>query len=193
MHQTIKKLQSCVTVFQQNIIPVTITDDAIGVEVSSAFKNVYAVIIGICDGLFRHHGEGNYDNFNSFVFNQGMLEIARMVEKAGGRKETAFDLAGIGDFYVASLSGRNRRYGEEVGKGGDPHKTFEDMFAAGEVAEGYMALEIALDWVKSLGIDIDEELPLLKVLYGIIFNKKDPKASLDSFIQFMRKRFRNGI
>ena len=187
-----KKLSELCYSFSTEYYPITVTDDAIGVEVSSAFKNVYAIAIGICDGLFRDKGEGNYHNFNSFIFNQGMLEIAMMVEKAGGRKETAFDLAGIGDFYVASLSGRNRRYGDAVGLGSNPHKTFKEMFAAGEVAEGYMALEIALDWAASIGIDPAKDLPLLNILYEIIFKEKDAGKGLDFFVQLIRKHFRSG-
>lgn len=176
--------------FSTDYYPITITDDPIGVEISSAFKNVYSIMIGICDGLFTKYGQGNYHNFNAFLFNQGMLEIAEMVEVAGGRRETAFDLAGIGDFYVASLSGRNRRYGDEVGKGGEPGETFKRMFDMGEVAEGYMALEISLDWVNSLDKKLIEKLPLLAVLHGIIFGGKDPKKSLDRFVLQMIEHFR---
>jgi glycerol-3-phosphate dehydrogenase (NAD(P)+) len=186
-----KKVVDLCYSFSTEYYPITITDDAIGVEISSAFKNVYAIVIGICDGLYRVFGEGNYHNFNSFVFNQGMLEISIMAEKAGGRRSTVFDLAGIGDFYVASLSGRNRRYGEEIGKGGGPNHTFKKMFEEGEVAEGYMALEIAIDWVNSLDKDLIKQLPLLKVLHEIIFEGKDAKSALDGFVQVMRKRFKN--
>ncbi len=176
--------------FATEYYPVTIADDAIGIEISSAFKNVYSVVIGICDGLYRERfGAGNYDNFKAFLFNQGMLEISKMAEKAGGKRSTVFDLAGTGDFYVASLSGRNRRYGEEVGKGKEPHETFRKMFDAGEVAEGYMALKISIAWVKTLDGNLMEELPLLKILYGIIFDGKEPESSLDEFVQLMRERF----
>jgi glycerol-3-phosphate dehydrogenase (NAD(P)+) len=186
-----KKVIDLALSFSTQYYPVTITDDAIGIELSSAFKNVYSVVVGICDGLYLDKfGAGNYDNFKAFLFNQGMLEISKMVEKAGGKKSTVFDLAGTGDFYVASLSGRNRRYGEAVGRGKEPHETFKKMFAAGEVAEGYMALKISLDWVKSLDKNLLEELPLLEALYGMIFDGKEPKNSLDGFVQQMRERFK---
>ena len=177
--------------FSTGYYPVMITDDAIGIEISSAFKNVYSIVAGICDGLYlERFGAGNYDNFKAFLFNQGMLEISKMAEKAGGKKSTVFDLAGTGDFYVASLSGRNRRYGEAVGRGKDPHDTFSKMFEAGEVAEGYMALKISIDWVRSLDENLLEELPLLKILYSIIFDGQSTERSLDKFVNQMRERFR---
>ncbi len=179
--------------FSTGFYPVTITDDIPGVEVSSAFKNVYAIAVGICDGLFKASRPGMYHNFSAFIFNQAMIEMSRIAVAAGGRTETVFDLAGIGDFYVASLSGRNARYGEFVGKGENPGDIFNKMFAAGEVAEGYYALKLGVEWVKSLGMDIAKELPLLKYLYSIIFDSTEPNQALLSFVADMKTRFKSGI
>jgi glycerol-3-phosphate dehydrogenase (NAD(P)+) len=177
--------------FSTSYYPISVTNDIAGVEVSSAFKNVYAVSIGICDGLFKFTREGMYHNFNAFLFNQAMIEISKIAQKAGGRKETVFDLAGIGDFYVASISGRNRRYGEYVGTGENPQKIFEKMFNDGEVAEGYFALKIGLEWVKSLGGELINEVPLLKSLYKIIFEGHKPLDELKDFTEDMRTRYKS--
>ena len=67
------------------------------------------------------------------------------------------------------------------------------MFAAGEVAEGYMALEIAPDWVGSLDKKLTDRLPLLALLHGIIFKDKDPKKSLDRFVLQMRERYKTNF
>ncbi len=167
------------------------TDDIPGVEVSSAFKNVYAIVIGICDGLFKPKRDNMYHNYNAFLFSQATIEIAKIAEKAGGRKETVFDLAGIGDFYVASLSGRNRRYGEYVGMGENPQEIFKKMFDDGEVAEGYFALKMGVEWVKSLGGNLINELPLLSALHSIIFEGKEPTETLQGFVDEMRLRFKS--
>ena len=176
--------------FSTDYYPITITDDIPGVEVSSAFKNVYAIAIGICDGLFKSTREGMYHNFSGFIFNQAMIEMSKIAAKSGGRKETVFDLAGIGDFYVASLSGRNRRYGEFVGKGENPKKIFKKMFDEGEVAEGYLALKIGIEWVKSLSNNLINETPLLNSLYKIIFNDHDPIQELKNFTKEMSSKYR---
>jgi len=176
--------------FATDYYPVTITDDIIGVEVSSAFKNVFAIAVGLCDGIYKTSAsEGMYHNFNAFVFNQAMIEMSEIVQAAGGRAETVFDLAGIGDFYVASLSGRNRRYGDFVGNGSDPLKTYKKMYAEGEVAEGYQALKIGFKWVNSLKDDFTGELPLLSSLHKIIFGRHDPLDGLKEFVKKMKNRF----
>lgn len=184
------KLRGLPYCFATDYYPITISDDVIGVEVSSAFKNVYAIAIGICDGIYKPTGEGMYHNFNAFIFNQAMIEMAKIVEAAGGRNETAFDLAGIGDFYVASLSGRNRRYGDYIGGGSDPEKTYKKMHKEGEIAEGYQALKIGFKWVNDLRDNFIDELPLLNSLYNIVFNHCNPVEELKEFVQKMKKKFK---
>jgi glycerol-3-phosphate dehydrogenase (NAD(P)+) len=177
--------------FSTGFYPVTITDDIPGVEVSSSFKNVYSIAVGICDGLFKALRQGMYHNFSAFVFNQAMAEMSKIAVAAGGRADTVFGLAGIGDFYVASLSGRNARYGEFVGKGEDPGDIFNKMFTAGEVAEGYYALKLGVEWIRSLGMDLSKDLPLLYYLYGIVFEDKEPLQTLLAFVADMKTRFQS--
>jgi len=53
------------------------------VELSSTFKNIYAMAPGICDGLFRGKYDGLYFNFIALIFAQAVKEIAIIVERAG--------------------------------------------------------------------------------------------------------------
>ncbi|MBN1299290.1 MAG: hypothetical protein JW997_06370 [Actinobacteria bacterium] len=156
--------------------------DAKGVELCSAFKNIYAMAAGICDGLYRSEKEGLYHNIVAFLFNQACLEIAKIVKAAGGRESTAFNLAGIGDLHVTSAAGRNRRYGEMVGKGMDGEKAFKKMLEEGEYGEGYMALKLAIPWLKQENPVLLEELTLLTCLNNIIFNKAKPFQEFEELI-----------
>lgn len=175
--------------FSTDYYPIMVTEDIVGVEISSAFKNVYAIGSGICDGLYQSDHAGMYHNFNAFIFNQAMIEMSKIAEAAGGRKSTVFDLAGIGDYYVASLSGRNRRFGDFLGRGSKPAKAFKEMRAEGEVAEGYLALKIGYQWVNDIKSNFRDELPLLCSLYNIIFKEKDPLEELNRFILVMKDNF----
>ncbi len=175
--------------FSTDYYPVTITGDIAGVEVSSAFKNVYSIAIGICDGLFKPTREGNYHNLNAFLFNQACLEMSKIAKAAGGIQQTVFDIAGIGDFYAASISGRNRRYGEYVGLGEKPDKIYQKMFDEGEVAEGYKALELGIKWVESIGLNVKNDLPLLETLYNIVFKFQKPLEQINLFVRNMKKRW----
>ena len=157
-------------------------DDIKSIELCSAFKNIYAMAAGICDGLYKEKKEGFYYNTVSFLFNQACLEIAEIVQAAGGNRQIAFDLAGIGDLHVTSTAGRNRHYGELVGKGIDGDVAFNRMFKMGEYGEGYIALKLALPWIKINIPNICKKIPLLLSINNIIFNKCDPAEEFAKLI-----------
>ncbi|MGM0366323.1 MAG: NAD(P)H-dependent glycerol-3-phosphate dehydrogenase [Actinomycetota bacterium] len=164
--------------FQTPYYRISRQKDVCGVELCSAFKNVYAISLGICDGLYSGQGK-EYHNFSSLLFNQAAEELKEIVGAAGGNKDTAYGGAGIGDLYVTSQSGRNRRYGELVGKGAGPDKAYREMFLAQEIAEGYHALKLGYDYVKRLGIE--NRLPLFGSLYDIIYRFGDPRKTLTAY------------
>ncbi|MBM3706544.1 MAG: hypothetical protein FJW66_08475 [Actinobacteria bacterium] len=157
-------------------------NDIMGVELCSSFKNIYAMAAGICDGLYRGQKEGFYYNTVAFLFNQACIEIAEIVQAAGGNSRTAFDLAGIGDLHVTSAAGRNRRFGEMVGKGMDGQAAFNEMYAQGEYGEGYIALKLAIPWINDKIPGCAENTPLLSSLYNIIFNKCEPSGEFAKLI-----------
>ncbi len=158
------------------------SEDLVGVEICSTFKNIYSISSGICDGIYKPEKADLYHNLVAFLFNQSCLEIGRIVEFTGGKKETAFDLSGIGDLHVTSAAGRNRRFGELVGNGTDPDTAFKKMYGEGEYGEGYIALKLAVPWLESKDPGILEELPLLAALNNIIFKKSDPSEEFNKMI-----------
>lgn len=154
------------------------TNDGMGVELCSAFKNVYALLLGICDGLYGQQ-DLLYHNFSALLFSQAAAELKEIVSCSGADPETVHSPAGIGDLYVTAQSGRNRRYGELVGKGIEPHKAYQKMMRDQETAEGYPGLELGLRYVKKLCIE--NRLPLLGSLYTIIYESGDPGKILTRF------------
>ena len=185
-----KKLKDTPYNFSTEYYSVTTSDDIVGVEISSAFKNVYAIATGICDGIYSKNRKGMYHNFKAFIFNQAMIEMSNIIEAAGGRKETVFNLAGTGDFYASSLSGRNRRLGDFIGSGLKPSIAYKNMHQEGEIAEGYLTLKIGYRWVNDIKKNFREELPLLSSLYNIIFNYHDPTEELIRFVLRIKNNFK---
>src|SRR5207247_854950 len=61
------------------------SDDQRGVEMSSALKNVYAIAIGLCDGLVAAGRAEAMYNTKSAIFSQALVEMERLVLRAGGR------------------------------------------------------------------------------------------------------------
>jgi glycerol-3-phosphate dehydrogenase (NAD(P)+) len=156
--------------------------DASGVEICSTFKNIYSIAAGICDGIYKENFNGCYFNIIAFLFNQSLLEMLKIVDITGGQKDTAVSFAGTGDLHVTSSAGRNRRFGEMVGKGINPSEAFSKMLEEGEYGEGYIALKLSVPWLSNFGIDIKKELPLLSALYNIIYAEKNPEEIFKELI-----------
>jgi glycerol-3-phosphate dehydrogenase (NAD(P)+) len=144
------------------------TDDIAGAELCSALKNAYATGLGLWDG---HVGRDAH-NARAACFTQAVEEMQRLVVAAGGRAETVHGAAGVGDLHVTAAAGRNRAFGERVGKGRPAKEVAAEMLAAGELTEGYPAIATAWRFARERGVS---ELPLLRALHEIIW--EDRKVS----------------
>lgn len=99
---------------------VSTSADHIGVEACAALKNFYAIGVSAMWALHAnpHCPERPYAiNPAAAVFTQAVKEMGRLVEWMGGQKETAVDLAGLGDLHVTVNGGRNSRLGLSLGQG----------------------------------------------------------------------------
>jgi glycerol-3-phosphate dehydrogenase (NAD(P)+) len=110
------------------------TDDVDGVEASAAMKNVYAIALGVADGLADLGGEPWHD-LKAAIFAQATTELQRIATALGGRAETAVGLAGVGDLEVTGLSGRNKVYGTRIGRGQAAKTALDEMVAANQTVE----------------------------------------------------------
>lgn len=151
------------------------TDDVAGVEICGVAKNVAAIGAGILEGLSQHLQLENL-NPRAALFTRAVHEIARLVEAAGGRRDTAFGLAGVGDLLVTSLGGRNRMYGETIGRGSDPDRTLAEMTARGLTVEGADSARDVHDLAKDLGL----ELPVHEAVYRVVHEDSPPESILEA-------------
>ncbi len=150
---------------------VSTTDDLAGAMICSAMKNAYATGLGIWDGLLG----ADCHNARAACFQQSIVEMERLVTLGGGRRETAFGPAGVGDLHVTAAAGRNRAFGEGVGKGKPAKQVAAEMAAAGELTEGYPAIATARRWADERGAGA---LPLLDALHAIVWGGAEPRATL---------------
>jgi glycerol-3-phosphate dehydrogenase (NAD(P)+) len=92
---------------------VGVSDDIAGAEMCSALKNAYATGLGLWDGFVGKDAH----NARAACFTQAIDEMRRIVVVCGGREETVHGAAGVGDLHVTAAAGRNRAFGERVGRG----------------------------------------------------------------------------
>ncbi|MEQ8767814.1 MAG: NAD(P)H-dependent glycerol-3-phosphate dehydrogenase [Planctomycetota bacterium] len=145
--------------------------DPIGVELGGALKNPIAVAAGMIDGL------GFGDNAKSALLTRGAVEIARLGQRLGARRETFFGLSGIGDLATTCFSrhSRNRSVGERIGRG----ERLQDILASTEkVAEGVWTARSVHGLAQRLGV----ELPIIEQVYCILFEDLDPNEAVTALM-----------
>jgi glycerol-3-phosphate dehydrogenase (NAD(P)+) len=114
---------------------------------------------GINDGL------GYGDNAKAAFITRGLAEITRLGVALGANPLTFAGLSGLGDLVAtcASTLSRNRRVGEELGRG----RKLEDVLATlGHVAEGVPTTEAAYRLARRHGV----EMPIVEVTHRVLFD-----------------------
>ena len=134
--------------------------DIIGVEVCSAFKNIYSMIIGAGQNL----------NSSSNLFQKSLIEMKYLTRYFKGKEETISGLAGVGDLYVSAAGGRNSKMGSYLGKG-YTFKKAKKKFMSKDTVEGEQLIkEIAPYVLKKI---YKKKIPLmLNLIRAIIKNTK---------------------
>ncbi len=142
-------------------------DDLLGVELAGALKNVIAVAAGILDGMRA----GN--NAKAALVTRGLVEITRLGVALGAQAETFAGLAGMGDLVTTCVSpeGRNRGFGERVGRG---EKVADALAGTAGVVEGVPTCESVVRLARQKGI----AMPISEGLHAVLFEGHDPRAAL---------------
>ncbi|UCG49010.1 MAG: NAD(P)-dependent glycerol-3-phosphate dehydrogenase [Phycisphaerales bacterium] len=141
--------------------------DIVGVELAGAMKNIIAIAAGIIDGV------GAGDNAKAALLTRGLAEITRLGVAMGARPQTFAGLAGLGDLVTTCISpkGRNRSFGERVGKG----QTAEQARQATEsVVEGVATCESVVALAKRHGV----EMPITQAVHEVLFEDKPVQEAI---------------
>ena len=138
--------------------------DVLGVEVCSAIKNIYSMIIGAGQSL----------NSSSNLFQKSILEMKYLIKYFKGDDETISGLAGVGDLYVSAAGGRNSRMGSYLGRG-FTFKLAKKRFMPNDTVEGeQLAREIAPFIMRKID---KKKIPLMILLLKAILKNKKLKIN----------------
>jgi glycerol-3-phosphate dehydrogenase (NAD(P)+) len=146
------------------------SDDVIGVELGGALKNIIALGAGMIDGL------GLGDNAKGAFIAWGWAEVVSLGVTLGARAGTFYGLAGLGDLIAtcSSTLSRNHYVGYELAKG----RSLSEISASMPyVAEGIATTMAAHQLAKDQGL----RLPIINLIYGILFEGLPPSRALVDF------------
>lgn len=110
---------------------ISMTEDTIGVALCGVLKNMYAVGLGLIDGLNLG------SNFRGWYVTYALQEMRRVIGLLGGQTQTAEGLSGVGDLIATGFStcSANFMVGREVAEHGEAQSKSEGLVALPILAE----------------------------------------------------------
>ncbi|MDZ4290207.1 MAG: NAD(P)H-dependent glycerol-3-phosphate dehydrogenase [Prosthecobacter sp.] len=147
------------------------SDDVAGVEWAGAMKNPYAIAAGMALGLKLG------DNAIAALVTRALAEMVRFGVVMGGRPESFFGLAGIGDLMATCYSehSRNHRVGLLLGEG----KPLDEIIASTRmVAEGVPNTASLYEAARTKGV----RTPLLDEIHAILYEAKPAREAMRALL-----------
>ena len=171
----IKEAQLLKKIISTEYYSTEISNDLEGVELSGAIKNIYSMLIGAAEGLSNSKApieiqSKYYLNTSASLIHRSISEMVEFVSYYGGKPETVYGLAGLGDLYVSAIGGRNSLMGKYLGQG-HLYKDAKELYMKNITVEGAeLAFEIGPKIFKDLKAN---KFPLMfSVLKSICENRK---------------------
>lgn len=150
--------------FSSPLIRFYIGSDLIGNELGAAVKNVIGIAAGMLDGL-------GTPSLKGALMSRATSEVSRFIAELGGDPRSAYGLCHLGDYEATVFShySHNRGFGEAFIRG--------EEFSS--LAEGYYTV----DAVHRIAAEKGLELPICEAVYSLLYEKKDPRETLDSLFR----------
>jgi len=117
--------------------------------------------------------ESGGNNAKAALLCRGLAEITRLGVAMGAREQTFAGLSGLGDLVTTCISpaGRNRSFGQRIGKG----QAVKDATEATEsVVEGITTCKSVMDLARKYKID----MPITEAVYQILFKGKSVSTAI---------------
>ena len=174
-NQNIKESVLLKEIISTNYYSTEISEDINGVELSGAIKNIYSMLIGASEGLSNSKAPKNIQskyflNTSASLIHRSISEMVEFVSYYGGKSETVYGLAGLGDLYVSAIGGRNSLMGKYLGEGHLYNEAKEKFMKDITVEGAQLALEIGPKILEDLN---EQHFPLMfSMLKTICENKK---------------------
>ena len=163
-NKNINQAKSIGRLISTNYYKFDYSKDIKGVEICSAIKNLYSMIIGSGEGL----------NTASALFRDSISEMVYLNKFFKGKENTVFGLAGLGDLYVSAVGGRNSKMGYYLGKGFTYKKAKKKFMPKETIEAAQLAYNIAPYILKKIN---NKKIPLMINLLKTISKNKNKSSN----------------
>lgn len=148
---------------QNQYLKLRTTDDIIGVEICGSIKNVIAIASGMLNGM------GLPESTQAMFITESLHDIKELIKGLGGDGKTILSFAGFGDLLLTctSTKSRNFRFGKMIGE----KKSKEEIneYISNTTIEGLYTLKSIYKLINDKKVNI----PIISLIYDIVFNNKD--------------------
>ncbi len=146
--------------------------DVKGVLLGGALKNVIAIAGGIIEGLGYNH------NTRAALITRAIAEMLRFGQVYNARPETFYGLSGMGDLILTTTGGlsRNKNFGLEIARGGDPKKIIAGQRT---VVEGYKTAKAA----HLVAQKYEVQARIFDGVYQVLYEGMDVRQVIDGMIR----------
>lgn len=148
------------------------SDETKGIELGGALKNVFAIAAGVNDGFDLG------DNSKAALLTRSLAELLRLGTAMGGNPRTFYGLSGAGDLIATCFSqhSRNRRVGEQIGRG----RSLDQITASMQtIAEGIPTAKSAYECARRL----DVETPIIDEVYKVLHEGRPPSQAVQELLR----------
>lgn len=169
-----KKVEEVKKIFQTDYFRVKSTKSVRALELSGAFKNIYAIACGIADGL------GFEMNTKVKLMVIAMYEFNSLIKNLGYKVDDNSLPATIGDLILTCNSNESRNF--SFGKLLVNKSPQEALDLIGQTVEGYFAAESTPHFEKITGLS----LPLARFTYNVLYvNNNNIEVQFEDFVKII--------
>lgn len=149
------------------------TDDILGIEICGSIKNVIAIANGMLDGMQLPIST------QAMMITESLNDIKELIDALGGRKTTILSFAGFGDLLLTctSVKSRNFSFGQLLGKKAPKEEI--QRYIETTTIEGLYTLKS----IYKLLDDKQVKMPIINLIYDIIYGDKNPEDLLTFLIE----------
>jgi len=160
---------------QNDTLKLRTTNDIIGVEICGSIKNVIAIAAGILNGM-------DYSESTQAMFvTEALHDIKQLIDALGGNKKTILSFSGVGDLLLTATSTKSRNFRFGCMLGSNTSREEIDEYIKNTTIEGLYTLKSIYKLIGDKKVNI----PIIDLIYDIIYNGTDPKKLATFLIEKM--------